>query len=237
VKGDQTLWCWGANFSGQLGVGTTMSSSTVPIQVTGTGFAQVSGGYLHACAIKQDGTLWCWGTNASLQLGAPTVAMLYEPGQVQGSDWKQVVTGASHTCAIKMDGSLWCWGGNDSGQLGNTSIATDLNAKTSVPAPIAGTWMNVTAGRSHTCGVMSDQSLWCWGNNTDGQLGISSSTSQSTPVAVMVPGRAWAAVSAGQSHTCALATDGSLWCWGNNVGGQLGIGSYDKRQEPTQVVQ
>jgi hypothetical protein len=245
IKTDATLWCWGDNSNGQLGTGN-VEAKTAPTQVTGTGWSQVSTSYYHTCAVKQDGTLWCWGLNANMQLADPTVSSFRMlPGQLNGTDyWTQVVTGEYHTCAIRQDKSLWCWGGNTAGQLGNASVpllAQGVQGGTSdrvqVTGAGAGTWNSIAAGGVHTCGIMSDQSLWCWGDNTYGQLGIGSEVAASTPVAVGAPGQTWASVAAGLLNTCALATDGSLWCWGSNSDGQLGLGSNDGRQVPTRVVQ
>jgi alpha-tubulin suppressor-like RCC1 family protein len=231
VKADATLWCWGDNTFGQLGTGTGQSSS-VPLQIVGTGFVQASSRFLHTCAVKQDGTLWCWGFNAYQQVGVDNVAPVLQPGQIAGSDWTKVATGFYHSCALKQGGSLWCWGGNGVGQLGSAAVAMGAQAKTSTPVQVTGTWATVVGGESYTCGIMSDQTLWCWGDNTHGQLGIASQTSQGTPAQV-APGRAFVDVSAGQSHTCAVSTDGSLWCWGDNTNGQLGIGSNQTSRFPS----
>jgi cysteine-rich repeat protein len=250
IKQDSTLWCWGDNTNGQLGTGNTEPSPS-PAQVAGQGWSQVSATFLHTCAVKQDGTLWCWGINANLEIGDPLVAFSMTPGQVgKDTDWLQVTTGYYHSCAIKKDGTLWCWGGNTAGQLGNDSITVLSPAETSDPALLSaaqtsdpvqvtpGTlWKDVSAGLAYTCGVRQDGSLWCWGDNTHAQLGDKTTDAKSTPVAVLVSGETWTMVAAGVSHTCALATSGSLWCWGDNSAGQLGIGSNDPRESPAAVVQ
>jgi alpha-tubulin suppressor-like RCC1 family protein len=239
IKTDGTLWCWGDNTNGQLGTGNTVALSD-PTQVTGTGWSQVSTSYYHTCATKQDGTLWCWGLNANAELADPSVGFRMVPGQVSGSDWTQVVTGLYHTCATKQDKSLWCWGGNTAGQLGNSTallLAKGAQGGNSDPVQVTGAWSNISAGQEYTCGIMSDRSLWCWGDNSNGQLGNGSQTSASTPVATLVSGQAWASVAAGSAHTCALATDSTLWCWGDNSDGQLGTGSGGVQLLPAQVVQ
>jgi alpha-tubulin suppressor-like RCC1 family protein len=236
IKQDGTLWCWGDNTNGTLGTGDT-NPSAVPFQVTGQGWSQVSSNYLHTCAVKTDGTLWCWGLNANLEAGT-TSEFPWSPVQLAGTTWTQVTTGLYHTCAIKNDGTLWCWGGNLSGQLGSDSIPVLPTSQTSDPVQIAGTtWQSVSAGQSHTCAVMVDGTLWCWGSNTSGQLGDNTLDSKSTPVAVGTSGQTWAMVAAGVTHTCALATGGSLWCWGDNSAGQLGIGSNYPGKIPTRVAQ
>jgi len=236
IKQDGTLWCWGDNTNGTLGTGDT-NSSAVPVSLAGQGWSQVSTNYLHSCAVKTDGTLWCWGLNANLEAGT-TSQLAWTPVQVGGTTWKQVTTGLYHTCATKTDGTLWCWGGNLSGQLGSDSIPVLPTSQTSDPVQVAGTtWQSVSAGQSHTCALMLDGTLWCWGLNDSGQLGDNTLDSKSTPVAVVGSGQTWAIVAAGVTHTCALATGGSLWCWGDNSAGQLGIGSNYPGKIPTRVAQ
>jgi alpha-tubulin suppressor-like RCC1 family protein len=112
------------------------------------------------------------------------------------------------------------------------------SSQTSDPVQVTGTtWQSVSAGQSHTCAIMLDGTLWCWGLNDSGQLGDNTLDSKSTPVAVVNSGQTWAMVAAGVTHTCALATGGSLWCWGGNSAGQLGIGSNDPGKIPTRVAQ
>jgi hypothetical protein len=239
IQVDGTLWCWGDNTNGQLGTGNTVATSA-PTQVAGTGWSQVSTSFYHTCATKQDGTLWCWGLNANLELADSSIQSHMLPGQVSGNDWTQVVTGLYHTCAIKHDKSLWCWGGNTAGQLGNSStpvLVQGSQGGVSIPLQVTGVWNSISAGMAHTCGIMSDLSMWCWGDNSSGQLGDGTQISASAPRAVTVAGQAWASVSAGSAHTCALATDSTLWCWGDNSDGQLGTGSGGLQLLPTQVAQ
>ena len=143
--------------------------------------------------------------------------------------------GVYHTCALRTDASLWCWGGNSSGQLGTSLVLASSNSKTATPAQVPGAWLQVDTGQSHTCAIASDNSLWCWGDNSAGQLGDGTHTAQALPVRVVVPGQSWASVKAGLSHTCALSLDGDIWCWGDNGDGQLGIGSNTQQTIPQRV--
>jgi alpha-tubulin suppressor-like RCC1 family protein len=149
-----------------------------------------------------------------------------------------VAAGGSHTCASKTDGSLWCWGGNGGGQLGDGTT-------TDKPSPIQVNALGmavaaVAAGSAHTGALKTDGSLWCWGGNTWGQLGDGTTVKKSSPTQVPALGTAVAAVAAGSNfigdaHTCARKTEGSLWCWGDNIWGQLGDGTKGKKSSPTQV--
>lgn len=234
IKTDGTLWCWGDNGNGQLGTGNRLAAFA-PTQVSGSGYVQVSSRFLHTCAVKEDGTMWCWGINNNLQLAQESPATLYQPEQVAVSGWRQVAVGFSHTCGIKQDSSLWCWGANMTGQIGAATLPVEDDSRTSTPLQIPGTWTTVSAGATHTCGIMVDGTLWCWGDNSAGQLGLASKISQSSPTSVTVPGLGWSQVSTGLVHTCAVATDASLWCWGEGSDGELGVGSSEDRLSPTRV--
>ena len=229
IKSDGSLWAWGQNIYGQLGDGTTTSLNT-PFQVgADKDWTAVSAGTYHTLAIKSDGSLWAWGQNIYGQLGDGTKTSRSTPVQV-GADknWAKVSAGASHTLAIKSDGSLWAWGNNDYwGQLGNGTYQNQ-----SLPARVDGAndWAAVTtaAGSSsqvHTLAIKSDGSLWAWGGNDYGQLGLGDyglSAKRNTPMRVGT-GNDWAAVMVGDLHTLALKSDGSLWVWGSNNYGELGV--------------
>ena len=238
IRTDGTLSCWGNNGSGQLGAATT--SAEPRTEVPNGPWQSIAPGSYQSCGIKTDSTLWCWGDNTNGQLGTGNTVGLSDPTQVTGTGWSQVSTSYYHTCATKQDKTLWCWGGNTAGQLGNSSaplLAEDAQGGISDPLQVTGTWNSIAAGQEYTCGIMSDLSLWCWGDNSNGQLGDGSETSASTPVATLASGQAWATVATGSAHTCALATDTTLWCWGDNSDGQLGTGSGGVQLLPTQVVQ
>ncbi len=236
ILGDGTLWCWGDNFGGKLGDGTTAARLTpVPVTALGSGVVEVSAGDGHTCARKTDGSLWCWGDNSSGQLGDGTTTTRSLPVQVAalGSQVASVSTGDLHTCARKSDGSLWCWGENADGELGDGTTTTRLG-----PVQVSGmsaAVAEVVLGSAHSCARKSDGSLWCWGWNGFGQLGDGTSTSRSSPTAVTGLTANVAGLSAGEEHSCARKTDGSLWCWGDNASGQLGDGTTTAHATPAAV--
>jgi alpha-tubulin suppressor-like RCC1 family protein len=184
-------------------------------------------GAFQACGIKSDQTLWCWGANDFGQSGstANLGTMNANPTPTRlGRDWVSVTAGDFNTCAVKTDHTAWCWGDNDAGQLG-----TSTNLETTTPNPLpqqvgdASDWLALSAGDWHTCGVKLDGTLWCWGNDQFGQLGSKADAYQGPGPTQVGTGTDWTSVTAGGQHTCALKVDHSLWCWGDNQYGQLGV--------------
>ena len=208
----------------------------------------LSVGYRHACMVRA-GQIWCWGDNEFGQLGIGEGALAVDqpvPMQVGTSDeWVAVVAGLRHTCALDCRRGLWCWGGNDRGQLGNTTAIPGADSPVPVRVPGSKTWANLFAGRNHTCAVDVDGGLWCWGANGAAQLGIGTqggAADTGIPTQVVMdppdPGsdNNWQQAGPGDDHTCALKTDGSMWCWGSNANGQLGQdGGPVVRSRPNRV--
>jgi alpha-tubulin suppressor-like RCC1 family protein len=235
LKADGTLWAWGENAYGQLGVGD-WANRTTPTEVgSDHDWGSVSAGGLHTLAIKQDGTLWAWGWNwdGQLGLGSPGVWRTSPTEVGTATDWKAVSCGEYHTLALKKDGTLWAWGDNGALELGTHSDVATL-----FPTQVgsANDWTAVSAGGAQTFAFKEHGALWAWGSNLTGQLGIGDAISiEDTPTEV---GSAigWAAVSTRAFHTVALQTDGSLWAWGSNGFGELGLGSTSGSVlEPMQV--
>ncbi len=216
LKRDGSLWCWGNNNDHQT------SSLVTPVlrapeQVPGS-WKWVSAGSKCTLAIAANGTLWAWGINTSGQLGTGDTDSVTHPAQVDTASWAMVFAGNGNSCGIQGDGTLWCWGKNGGGQLGTGNSNSSL-----VPVKVsASRWASVTVGGLHTCGTQSDGSLWCWGGNAHGQLGMGLVGGNSRLVPTQVPGTTWKQVFAGNTHTCAVKTGGSLWCWGEYATGQLG---------------
>ena len=244
IKTDGTLWLWGGNnFFGQLGTNDTVSRSS-PVQTVsgGTNWKQVSIGGNTTAAIKTDGTLWVWGSSGSGELGTNDLVHRSSPVQTVsgGTNWKQVSIGGNNTAAIKTDGTLWVWGLNTDGRLGTN----DTVSRSSPVQTIAGgtNWKQVSAGGFHTAAIKTDGTLWVWGTNTPafggyGQLGTNEGIlDKSSPVQTIAGGTNWKQVSAGNTLTAAIKTDGTLWTWGSNEIGQLGTNDLVHRSSPVQTI-
>jgi len=248
LKADGSLWAWGNNEYGQLGLGDEFKDdySSTPLRVgTENNWASVVVGKWHTIALKTDGTLWAWGYADDGQLG---LGEEYEylvddydykyvntPVQVGVDvDWAAVSTGQAHTAAIKKDGSLWTWGDNEYCQLGFGGncllLSGDIIENRSEPGRVGtgNDWEAISAGDSHNVARKTNGSLWAWGWNPYGQLGVGSNDYQiPTPEQIFTAGgnnNDWAEVSASYGHTMALKKDGSLWAWGLAEWGQLGLG-------------
>nr|AIF25460.1 RCC1 domain-containing protein [uncultured marine group II/III euryarchaeote SAT1000_51_D10] len=190
----------------------------------------ITGGLYHTCAILDNKSMKCWGQNEQGQLGLGDYNQRLQPRLVDlggGRNAVSVSAGYKHTCAILDDASLVCWGRNGGeGALGGGSLGTYYNSSQLVDLGAGRTAVSISAGAYHTCAILDDASLACWGRNGYGQLGIGSNSSQNSPQTVdLGAGRKAVTVSAGEGFTCAILDNSSLKCWGDNQYGQLGIGT------------
>lgn len=175
LKRDNTLYCWGRNNKGQVGRVGVGPVSARPV-VVNANFLTVSAGASHACGVRVGGSVWCWGDNSSGQLGLPaSQAFVETPQRVPFADetsvWTSVVVGKRHSCALTQQGSLWCWGANAVGQLGQ-GVASE-GASLPVAVDPQRRWLRVAAGEQHMCAEAADGTLWCWGDGSLGQTGLS----------------------------------------------------------------
>lgn len=231
------LYAWGANDSGELGLGDT-TERHVPTELTSTQtFVSVTAGDDYTCTLDDAGAVYCFGANDRGQLGqgdrqarsVPTRVALPLPARVVSDDFE-------HVCALLADASLYCWGENFEGELGQSDsppAGQDDTADDKLsPVPVPDTdWADVSAGQGFTCAIKLDGTLWCWGRNTGHQLGAPSDIQIRHPIQVGSDSD-WLHVVSGQQFSFALKKDHSLWCWGINVaypdgGFPLGIDADD----------
>jgi len=230
LTSDGEASCWGANESGQLGDGTRTDRES-PVSVsTELHFSTVVAGGSHTCALAAGGRAMCWGKNLNGQLGDGSRENRSEPRRTATAEtFVRLVAGWSHTCGRSASGSTFCWGLNDRGQLGDGTRVDRL-----VPTRVPGTFETLVAGSAHTCGIRSGR-VYCWGDNGFGQLGDGTTEDRPSPVVVQGLTGTPTRLAAGAVSTCALMEDGSAWCWGQNLHGQLGDGSTQNRSRPVRV--
>jgi alpha-tubulin suppressor-like RCC1 family protein len=222
--------CWGGNDHGQLGNGTR-TTSTVPQVVSGVGAAlQVAAGGSHTCVLVHGGTIQCWGLNGNGQVGNPSHDDSLTPVPVAGiSGATSVASGGFHSCAILGDGTVKCWGSDAAGEIGDGSPGdTTSNPTAVVGITAANPAISLALGEFHSCALLADGTVRCWGHNGFGQLGDGTTVDRSTATPVVaLPDAAVdpvLAITAGSSHTCALLDDAdhTVRCWGHNAYGSLG---------------
>ena len=248
TKTDGTLWGWGGCGDGQLGLNASGDAErrSSPTQIgTGTDWSTadncISGSRGGVCALKSDGTLYCWGANDGGQLGQNDKTKYSSPRQVPGTDWRSLGAGYASTFATKTSGQLWAWGSNWGGALGQGDT-TSCSSPKNIPGS---DWSTVvsSAYMGHTITTKTDGTLWTWGRNygrgTLGQNsgGPSTTGDLSSPTQVGT-GTDWDnAVSAARFSCAALKTDGTLWSWGANYYGMLGLnqGGPQMKSSPTQI--
>ena len=222
VKTDGTLWAWGYNSSGQLGLGDTTTRST-PIQVgSDNNWYKVAIGTAHTLAIKTNGTLWAWGYNSNGQLGQGDTIDRSSPVQI-GSDanWSKVFAGTYQSFAIKTDGTLWAWG---YGSVGGLGLGDTLDRSSPVQVGSDTNWNKISSD-THTLATKTNGTLWACGDNSAGQLGLGDTTNRSSLTQIGSDTN-WsiekicASINLG---SYAIKTNGTLWAWGDNAYGLLGL--------------
>ena len=236
IKNPGTLWTWGNNSWGQLGLSNQVNYSS-PIQVGASSiWTQVSGGLYYMVALQSPGSLWAWGNNSFGQLGTSNQTNYSSPVQVGlsvAATWNNAAVGSlGSTVGIQANGTLWAWGNNSYGQLG-TSNQTNYSSPVQVGA--LNYWTQVACGYQFTMALQSPGTLWAWGFGTFGQLGQSNVTNYSSPVQVGALS-VWTQIACGLYSSFAIQSNGTLWAWGYNASGQLGINtSTSTNRSPVQV--
>lgn len=226
-------WCWGSDIRGQLGEGTTVSTtrpSPVPV-AGGHSWSTLTAGAAHTCGITTAGVAHCWGYDVDGQLGnGVPLADQPVPVALSGTDWTDLSAGGNHTCGIRSDTALFCWGQGDDGRLG-TGTTDDQPSPVEIDPPTGHDWVAVSAGHDHTCALTDGGTLQCWGSDDRGQLGNGAGLTGDQVKPVTVAGT-WKQVDAGRSLTCGIDSDGVAWCWGIDANGELGNGAALSGDQP-----
>ncbi len=246
---DGTVRCWGFGANGRLGYGSQadvrLPATAPPVDIgAGRRATAITAGASHTCIIRDDGAVMCWGNGVSGRLGygnqssigdneAPAAAGPVDIGP--GRTAVAISAGDFHTCAIRDDGALVCWGFGSGGQLGRgstTDVGDDETPGQAGPLNLNGHRARaVSGGKGHTCAILDDDSVRCWGFGADGRLGYGGSatiaSSAAAPRVNLGPGRSALAIGAGEAHTCAILDDGAVRCWGFGGNGRLGYGGTE----------
>ena len=207
-------------------------------------FLQVSAGTgahgAHSCGVTTGKRIYCWGSNSSGELGNGKLGFEVRPVRVAGEIWfSSVSAGFFHTCGVALDGRAYCWGEGATGALGNgragsrPELPTDRRTKPTMVTD-ALRFLQLAAGHSHTCGLTTTNQVYCWGDNSEGQLGDGTTTRRLSPK-LIAGGRRFRSLSAGVGHSCAVTTEYQAFCWGSGGNGRLGTGSTRSSLRPVAV--
>lgn len=238
------LLCWGYNYYGQLGKGDqTDSLIPAPVSAIGGTVVAIQAGSYHTCALDTDARPYCWGDNNSGEVGYDGFSYrVLAPVRVSGLDTPAVQVSLLNAtgCAVTLLGGAMCWGDNEYGQIGDGSQDSNGYSIDHYGARdvfgLTEDVRKVAAGGRHMCALKQDGTVWCWGDNTYGQVGDGDDTvlTRITPVQVTSLANV-VAVDAGWYHSCALTAAGAMYCWGRNENGEIGDGSIDDRHTPVAV--
>lgn len=225
--------CWGANETGQVGIGMASPAEPPGAVLFAAGFREVDTGDRHSCGRTLTGSVHCWGSNDQLRLGLPaTVSALPQPGERVGTlQAAQISAGLQHTCALTTDQEVHCWGDNQFGQLAQDILRRQLQSPQRVELDEPA--VQVDTSGFHTCALTESGVVLCWGFNEFGQVGPNALVGPEVDTPTEVPlSHAATQITTGHAHTCALLDDGTVTCWGSNRFGQLGNGDTSLFPEP-----
>ncbi|MGE0441821.1 MAG: Ig-like domain-containing protein [Gemmatimonadales bacterium] len=228
-------WCWGLNLNGQIGDGSTTNRDTPTAVVGHHVFVGLVAGPSHTCGLTDGGAAWCWGRNFRGQLGNGGTTDSPVPVAVGGGlMFTRLAAGFDATCGLKSDGTAWCWGLASRLGIGQTGGGSLELAPVAVNGGLH--FSEIRGGRDSFCGRTEAGTVYCWGSNANGELGIGTfATAAGEPTAV-AGGLSFATLASGLLFYCGTSAPGDLYCWGANSGGQLGDGSIATRREPTRAL-
>lgn len=226
LRSNGTVWMWGWNGMGQLGNGTTNDAHT-PVQVTGiSNVVAISGRAYHCLALESDGSLWAWGYNAGGQLGDGTTVNSLVPERVAGITNPATISAGYKTSLVLLtNGTVMIWGTSTHGELGQ-GVFGDHNYSPEL-VPGLSNVVQISDGFQNPEALKSDGSIWMWGYNAWGQLGIGTAFDTNRPMQVNGLTNMIFAGPTGDRDSCAIDSHHTVWTWGRNLDGQLGLGTAD----------
>jgi alpha-tubulin suppressor-like RCC1 family protein len=237
LRTNGTLWSWGNNVYGQLGLGDTTARSS-PVQIgTDTNWSSITCGMYFGAAIKTNGTLWIWGSNYYGQLGLGDLYARSSPVQVgTNTDWANVYGGEQFCVARKTNGTLWVWGNNRTGRFGNGYVSSSSSSPVQIGSQTDWSAFGKGSTKLSSMALKTDGTLWTWGRRQEGQGGIGNFITATSSPAQAGSSTDWSSFHAGQYHVLAIKTNGTLWAWGRNTYGQLGQNFTSTRiRSPVQI--
>ncbi len=239
-KRDGTVWTWGLNANAQLGLGDT-AARYAPTRVTTATWVSLTVGPQSVQVLNAEGELWGWGSSLFNILGPYSTNITLPTRYGDANGWLVADIANSHAAAVKTDGSLWAWGVNHKGQCAVSGGLLSIDTATRVGD--ATDWARVSTGTDFTLALKADGSLFGFGNNADGRLGLGDTSETATPSPITSAAGAWRGAEAGLRNTLeggnfafGVARNGTVWAWGDNTSGQLGLGAVAGVTVPTEVV-
>lgn len=234
---DGGVSCWGSGTSGKLGYGNISDRLEPGEAIPGFGsIAQISVGGTHVCAVTSDNKVHCWGDGSSNKLGYGNNAARNSPGEAipDFGNITQVSVGSFHVCALNTMGRVHCWGEGLFGRLGYGNVLGRSSPGDAIPGLENVT--HVSAESAHSCSLMANGSVHCWGDGTEGRLGYGNTSDRNSP-GEPIPGlENVRQIETGAEHTCALLSGGSVHCWGQGEDSQLGYGNTSDRLSPGEAI-
>jgi alpha-tubulin suppressor-like RCC1 family protein len=243
--------CWGSGTQGQFGAGELSGYMWAVAAVRSEGalaghhLTEVSSGGRHTCGVDADGNAYCWGRGMEGQLGigpkprnSPLPVRVDSTGVLDGRTLTHIAAGAKHSCALDVEGRAFCWGANQAGQLGD-GTESPRNAPATVDLGSGYQLTSITAGTASTCATTAGGLVLCWGRGKNGELGNGTNKRTTTPARVVGTGPNGIhveSVSLGRRHACGVTSDGHVYCWGNNLKGQLGDGTTVSTNTPVRAL-
>ncbi len=237
LDGSGLAWSWG-NSTTSIGHGWQVHAiHPVPITLPAPfSVVDIDAFERHGCLVDNHHNAWCWGHNASGQIGDGTNNPAPWPTTVSTlgiyfSKISKISVGFAHSCALTTTGMAVCWGVGANGTIGN-GANVNVNTPTNSSMPVDRHFTDISSCAHFSCALADNGSLYCWGSNLDGQLGIGNTTNRNIPTRVILDHVSFVQFDTAHDSVCGIVTDGRMYCWGRNNYGQLGLGDYVMRTLP-----